>query len=189
MDDLIALKVLCENTNASVYEVKYGKPPGRIVRDVIEIPTEFESIEIEDSEEYSIEMVDDFSIELEDDDNAGNGIELEDDEDNSVLVSQTLAKGNEARFVLEDPSTRSQIMDDLAELESFLAVRQDAVTENIADKNRIDSWMELINNIYKSFNEENMQNLFRLADNPQTADRIVEQLEKHKVFAINFAFF
>ena len=86
-NELSVLKLLSENPSATGYELKYGKAPGRVVRDIIELPTEYESLEIIDPEDYSIEMVEEFEIELEQD-----GIVLEDDNENGVIVTQNLAQ-------------------------------------------------------------------------------------------------
>jgi len=169
--ELAVLGVLCANENAVVYELVHGKAPSRIVRDVVEDPN-LEEVDLTLEDEYSIEMVEEFEIEVE-----GDGIELEEEEGNTVLVSQSLAKGNEAKFVLEHPPTRALLLDDLAELESFLNVRREAKESNVA------KWLDAIQNIYATLQEPHFQNLLRLADNPNTADRIADQLEKHKFSA------
>ena len=76
-------------------------------------------------------------------------------------------------------------MDDLAELEAFLDVRIESKNDG-TDKKQVRNWRKIISTVYERFESEKIQNLFRLADNPQTADRIVEQLEKHKVCRIFF---
>ena len=168
-DELAVLGVLCTNEKAVVYELVHGKAPSRIVRDVFEDPNSDE-VDLTLDEDYSIEMVEEFEIEVE-----GDGIELEEEEGNTVLVSQSLAKGDEAKFVLEHPPTRALLLDDLAELESFLIVRCNAKDSNVV------KWLDDIKRIYATLQEPHFQNLLRLADNPNTADRIADQLEKHKV--------
>ena len=46
-------------------------------------------------------------------------VDIEEEEENVLITQNIVAKGDEAKFVLENSETRALIMDDLAELGNF----------------------------------------------------------------------
>jgi len=182
-DELKNLEILCKNPECSVYELENGKAPTHIIRDIVDEPAyAVEEIEIE--QDYAIEMVDDFEIELEDDNQVETGIIEVEDDDNGVLITQNIvAKGNDAKYILEYGPTRSLILDDLTELEYFLENIDMESVPNELKSSKISSWLQIISSINAELDSNKLANLLLLSDDPSEADRIAEKINKHKVMA------
>jgi len=180
-DELKNLEILCRNPECSVYELENGKTPTHIIRDFVDEPT-YAVEEIEMEQDYAIEMVDDFEIEVEEGEEPGI-IEVDDD-DNGVLITQNIvAKGNDAKYVLEYGPTRSLILDDLTELEYFLENIDMESVPNELKSSKIPSWLQIIGNVNAELDSSKVANLLLLSDDPSEADRIAEKINKHKVMA------
>jgi len=167
---LTNLKILCSYPQCTAYEILHNKRPTTVLRDAI-----IEDVIDFDIDEYAIDMVEEFEIEEDIED-----IEVE--EENVLITQNIVAKGDEAKYVLENSQTRALIMDDLAELEFFLLglgtnqnVPKDLKTNNV------EQWTQLISNIYSQLNDEQTTKLLQLSDDQTEADRLVDKLNKHKV--------
>ena len=82
-----------------------------MLRDVINANVIDFDIELDDDQtdqDYAIDMVEEFEIEED--------VDIEVEEENVLITQSIVAKGDEAKFVLENSETRDLIMDDLAEL-------------------------------------------------------------------------
>ena len=81
-----------------------------MLRDAISTNVVQFDIELDDEadEDYAIDMVEEFEIE--------ENVDIEVEEENVLITQSIVAKGNEAKFVLENSETRDLVMDDLAEL-------------------------------------------------------------------------
>ena len=123
------------------------------------------------------------------------------DDDNGVLITQNIvAKGNEAKYVLEYGPTRSLILDDLTELgtllfetlvqnnlmflEYFLENIDMESVPNELKSSKIPSWLQIIGNVNAELDSSKLANLLLLSDDPSEADRIAEKINKHKVTRI-----
>ena len=126
--------------------------------------------------------------------------DIEVEEENVLITQNIVAKGDEAKYVLENSQTRALIMDDLAELGNLnyrifrlssdklsfseffllgLGTNQNVPKDLKTDK--VGEWTQLINKIYSDLNDEQTTKLLQLSDDQSEADRLVDKLNKHKV--------
>jgi len=80
-------------------------------------------------------------------------------------------------------------MDDLAELESFLLaagkIKSDSVPNQLKIKNEsLSEWIKTINLIYSNLENEKISNFLLLTDDKNAADRITQNINKHKVYTL-----
>jgi len=177
---LINLTLLCDHPQCTAYEVLHGKRPTTVLRDAISTNVVDFDIELDDEadEDYAIDMVEEFEIEED--------VDIEVEEENVLITQSIVAKGNEAKFVLENSETRDLVLDDLAELEFFVLGLNSMTTSNLPKKLKtaeLSSWSGLISEVYAKLNNEQTSKLLQLSDDPSEADRVVDKLNKHKMMA------
>ncbi|XP_042863658.1 CDK5 regulatory subunit-associated protein 3-like [Penaeus japonicus] len=224
------LKYIMEHGNVTTYEWTYGEPPCQIEEQQIEIDLDdddhktdadeidfgdagdtidFSSADIELAEDLTTGDIDWGNLSTEEPQTIDWGADGDDKvatvdivvEDSGV--SGGVAKGTEALTLLYNPKTRSQLIDELYELEGFLKQRlieleseetsfsinqfsSAPISVQDQSKEQLEVMVSHIKNVIDPLSTNKMQHLFLIYSSPKYVDRLAASLRSKLTVADKF---
>lgn len=208
------LNYIIEHGNTTVYEWKYGEPPKSI--EVIEKPPknnndldeeiDLGEADLDDEIDFGDEPASSESssgfvhVDKVSDNGNGNNSEMEDTfikvepSDQQQTLNDKVARGDDAKMVIQLRQTRNTLLNNLYELEAFFQqlivnlsqpedktatyLSESSTNTNRYDTNQINSILTKIRSIFDVFNQQNNQILFQMNDSPLFIDDIKDKLAK-----------
>ncbi|CAJ0589305.1 unnamed protein product [Cylicocyclus nassatus] len=189
------LSLLLEKGAAlTAFEFKYGTAPSRI-----ETPS-FDLLLKEDEKKSDGDEIDfgDDDIDFGDDievDSSAVVADIDVVADTSGAVGESVARGEDALGVIENPDTQKIIKNELSELLAFLTMRkEDEERETSSDMfirgfekrpadvgkvtlAQLGDWISKINLILSQLSDQQKIHLFRIRSSPQFVEKLVEEIE------------
>ncbi|EPB72430.1 hypothetical protein ANCCEY_08463 [Ancylostoma ceylanicum] len=186
-----------KGSGLTAFEFKYGKAPTRIE------PPSFDLLLKEDkktSEDDEIDFGDD-AIDFGDDaeiDFSTADVDIDVVADTSGAVGESVARGEDALCVVENPDTQKVIKSELSELLAFLTMRkEDEERDTSSDmfirgfekrpteiskvsSSQLGEWISKIKSILDQLSDQQKKHLFRIRSSPQFVEKLVDEIEAKK---------
>ncbi|RCN37098.1 hypothetical protein ANCCAN_17029 [Ancylostoma caninum] len=186
-----------KGSGLTAFEFKYGTTPSKVE------PPSFDLLLKEDkktSEDDEIDFGDD-AIDFGDDaeiDFSTADVDIDVVADTSGAVGESVARGEDALCVVENPDTQKIIISELSELLAFLTMRkEDEERDTSSDmfirgfekrpaeiskvsSTQLTEWINKIKSILDQLSDQQKKHLFRIRSSPQFVEKLVDEIEVKK---------